>query len=303
VAKRRSRPPRTLARELVTPEGVPLRLRLGSGGARAAAFMIDAIIMVMVLVGASLLVLTGIHYGGKGLEPLYAVIWLLGFFLLRNFYFVLHEAGRRAATPGKRLMKLRVVSRDGGRLTGSAVLARNLMREIEIFLPLAFVGFASAEGMVSKWTGMLALGWTLIFALMPLFNRDRMRSGDLIAGTWVVEREVRTLGEDLLIQTAQDSDRQRIAPFTADELDAYGAFELQRLEEILRRNDRDDLYAVATAIRTKLGRADDRADLAFLESYYIALRGHLERKLLFGQRKRDKHDRIGASNDRATTSD
>jgi len=291
---RRPRVPQTLDRQLVTPEGVPLNLRLGSAGARAGAFLIDAIIMVAVLIGASLLIASLAIGGPRGAASLYAVVWLLGFFLLRNFYFVLFEAGKRAATPGKRLLKLRVVSRDGGRLTGSAVLARNLLREIEVFLPLFFLAFAFAEGMATAWTATLALGWALILVFLPLFNRDRLRAGDLIAGTWVVEREVRTLGEDLLIQTAHASDQARISPFSAAELDAYGAFELQRLEEVLRRNDRADLYAVATAIRRKLGRREEGYDLAFLEAYYAALRHHLERKLLFGQRKRDKFDRFGA---------
>lgn len=292
---RKPRMQRTLDRQLVTPEGVPLNLRLGSAGARAGAFLIDAIIMLGVLIGASLLILALAIGGPRGAASLYAVVWLLGFFLLRNFYFVLFEAGKRAATPGKRLMKLRVVSRDGARLTGSAVLARNLLREIEVFLPLFFLAFSFAEGMATAWTATLALGWASILLFLPLFNRDRLRAGDLIAGTWVVEREVRTLGEDLLIQTAHAQDQARIAPFSAAELDAYGAFELQRLEEVLRRNDRADLYAVATAIRRKLGRHEEGYDLAFLEAYYAALRHHLERKLLFGQRKRDKFDQFGAS--------
>ncbi len=292
---RKLRVARTLDRQLITPEGVPLNLRLGSAGSRAGAFLIDAIIMLAVLIGASLLILALAIGGPRGAASLYAVVWLLGFFLLRNFYFVLFEAGKRAATPGKRLMKLRVVSRDGGRLTGSAVLARNLLREIEVFLPLFFLAFAFAEGMATAWTATLALGWASLLAFLPLFNRDRLRAGDLIAGTWVVEREVRKLGDDLLIQTAHAQDQARIAPFTAAELDAYGAFELQRLEEVLRRNDRADLYAVATAIRRKLGRHEEGYDLAFLEAYYAALRHHLERKLLFGQRKRDKFDQFGAA--------
>ncbi|MEP9400863.1 RDD family protein [Sphingomonas sp. VNH70] len=282
--------PRTLVRQLLTPEGVPLKVRLGSAGARAGAFVIDALIMLGVLIGATLLILAAVPYGGAAAKSLYQIVWLLGFFTLRNFYFVLHESGRRAATPGKRLMKLRVVSRDGARLTGSAVLARNLMREVEVFLPLLFLGFAFAEGMADKWTAILGLCWTLLFLFFPLFNRERVRAGDLIAGTCVVERDVAKLGEDLLVETAHASERARIAPFTTAELDAYGTFELQRLEEVLRRNDRADLYEVASAIRRKIGRADDRADLAFLEAYYAALRGHLERKLLFGKRKRDKFD-------------
>ena len=31
------------------------------------------------------------------------------------------------------------------------------------------------------------MGWFLIFALFPFFNKDRLRAGDLIAGSWVDE--------------------------------------------------------------------------------------------------------------------
>jgi uncharacterized RDD family membrane protein YckC len=60
---------------------------------------------------------------------------MLGFFMLRTFWFIGFELGSRAATPGKRLMGIRVVARDGGRLTADAVVARNLIRELELFLP------------------------------------------------------------------------------------------------------------------------------------------------------------------------
>ena len=33
----------------------------------------------------------------------------------------------------------------------------------------------------------LAAVWLLVFALMPLFNQDRLRCGDLVAGTLVVK--------------------------------------------------------------------------------------------------------------------
>ena len=41
------------------------------------------------------------------------------------------EMGPRGATPGKRLLKMRVASRDGGRLTPEAVVARNLSSQRE----------------------------------------------------------------------------------------------------------------------------------------------------------------------------
>lgn len=287
---RKSRPPLSLDRALVTPEGVTLNLRLGSAGARAGALVLDLLIMLAILVGFTLLVVLLGQVAGTTTRPLLLVVWLLGFFLLRNFYFVAFEAGGRAATPGKRLQKLRVIARDGGRLTPAAVLARNLMREVELFLPISFLPFAFAEGTIDGWVGFLALGWACLFLFFLLFNRDRMRAGDLVAGTWVVENERKQIGVELLDPAALEDDRHR---FTPEELAAYGTFELHKLEEVLRREDRHDQFMVARTIRTKLGRDPDAGhDREFLEAYYAALRMELERKLLFGTRKKDKHDRV-----------
>lgn len=280
-------------RELVTPEGVTLHLRLATGGARAGAFVIDALIMLVVLI--ALTVAAVMLLGSTGQGGAAAIIWLLGFFLLRNFYFTLFESGTRAATPGKRLLKLRVVARDGGRLTGGAILARNLMREVEVFLPLIFLIVAQAEGFSNRWLGLLGFGWTAIFLFLPLFNRDRLRAGDLIAGTWVVENERPKIAPDLL--AANDTARTDSYAFTPAELETYGQFEIQRLEDVLHRNDPDTLITVAGVIRRKIGRHDEGGswnhDRDFLEAYYAAARLHLERRLLFGQRKRDKFDSAG----------
>src|SRR3546814_10532615 len=114
------------------------------------------------------------------------VVWMLGAFLLRTFWFIGVELGSRAATPGKRLMGIRVVARDGGRLTADAVVARNLIRELELFLPLMMLGAGASEDMVSGWIMLAGVRWSLTLSLLLLFNRDRLRVGVLIAGTRVV---------------------------------------------------------------------------------------------------------------------
>ena len=90
-----------LRRSFITPEGVDLKLELASAGARAGAFLIDAMIIIGVLVVVSIIL--GLLAIGGGGEP-FAVIWLIGFFVLRNGWFILFEMGGRGATPGKRLM-------------------------------------------------------------------------------------------------------------------------------------------------------------------------------------------------------
>ncbi len=301
VAPIRPDPAAPEVREFVTPEGVDLRLRIGGAGERAAAFLLDATFIVITLVVLTLLAsaaagaLEGLGAVGvkNHLSSLMLIVWLLGFFVLRNGYFVLFEFTPRAATPGKRILGLRVAARDGGRLTAEAVFARNAMREIEVFLPLSFL-LASGIGAVDPiggWLVLLGLLWTGGFALFPLFNRDRLRVGDFVAGTWVVKSPREKLSIDLLDAQQAAAAGGRFA-FTVEQAGAYGIKELHVLEDVLRRKDAKTMAAVADRIRHKIGwrRADGETDEAFLAAYYGALRGRLETRLLFGHRRRDKFD-------------
>ncbi len=162
------------------------------------------------------------------------------------------------------------------------------MRELEIFLPANFL-FASGLGVDA---GLIALGaiWSGVFVLFPLFNRDRLRLGDLAAGTMVVKTPRRVLRPDL----AQDG-QARVGglAFTEAQLDAYGVKELHVLEDVLRRGDRRTVAEVATRIRVKIGwdAPLEVSDKAFLNAYYSGLRARLEARLLFGHRRADKFDR------------
>ncbi len=275
-------------RELVTPEGVDLRLKVGAYAERFAALLIDFIILLGSLAVFSLLCLlvfagTKVSWGSEAL----GVIWLLGLFVGRNFYFVLFEMGPRAATPGKRAMGLRVAAANGGRLTADMVFARNAMREVEVILPLTFFA-ARGEGVDAALVALGAI-WSCVFILFPLFNRDRRRMGDLVAGTLVVKAPKTVLQPDLA-----DTERglARGFAFTPAQLDAYGIKELHVLEDVIRAADRKAMAAVASRIRSKIAwnGPTDIADRTFLNAYYAALRGRLESRMLFGRRRKDKFD-------------
>ncbi|WP_342251465.1 RDD family protein [Sphingomonas sp. OTU376] len=276
-------------RTFVTPEGVDLKLDIATVGERIGAFMMDLVLIVLTLVLFTIALLFILAGTGAVLAQALIMVWLLGFFALRNGYFAAFELGPRAATPGKRLMKMRVVSRDGARLRGHQIVARNAMRELELFLPLSFLGYQSAQGMASFATGLFGLLWTGIFAFFPFFNRDRLRVGDLIAGTWVVRMPRRTLSNSVAARVVSEEARYS---FSDAQLSVYGEFELQKLEEVLRRNDEYSMIVVARTIRERLGMEDDGGgDHAFLEAYYTALCQRLERGMLFGKRKKDKYQR------------
>ncbi len=280
-----AKPPRTLHRRFITPEGVDLRIELGSAGTRGAAFMIDAVIILTALVLATI---AAAYLLGDGEERgAIAILWLLAFFGLRNGWFILFEMGGRGATPGKRLVGLRVVARDGARLTGGAVIARNAMREIEVFLPLSFLAARASQGTADALLTICALVWSGTFLFFPLFNRDRLRVGDLLAGTWVVRVAKQDLGADIVATAPREIPRRQ---FTAAALDLYGIYELQTLERVLREDRDDALTTVAATIRSKAGLADDGDDRAFLADYYAALCVHLERGLTVGRRRESKFD-------------
>ena len=268
-------------RQFITPEGVDLELRIASSGLRFGALLVDLMILVIMLFLFALLIqFIGIASG----DDMGQIIGLLGFFLLRTFWFIGFELGSRAATPGKRLMGIRVVAREGGRLTADAVVARNLIRELELFLPLMMLGVGAAEDMVSGWIMLAGVAWSLTLSLFLLFNRDRMRMGDLIAGTWVVIAQRVKLDADIATDAAGDA-----MAFSDAELSVYGIFELQELERVLRGRDPRAMREVADAIRVKIGRPVAEEDDVFLLSYYGQLKARLERKLLFGKRREDKY--------------
>ena len=287
-------------RTMITPEGIALPVRLASRGARFGALLIDLVIMAAGYIGLNLLLGVVAALSGtidqKALTdpgPLLqflTVTSMMAFFLFRHGYFLLFELGPRGATPGKRANRIRVAARDGGRLTTEMVLARNLLRDIELFLPLAAI-VALPGGQAVDWA---LFAWLMLFAFLPVFNRDRLRAGDLVAGTWVVEMPRRRLEAVLSTgHTAATGTSQATGAsyrFTDAELALYGEYELQTLERVLREGRHEGLVSVHEAICRKIGWNPGAGDeRAFLEAYYTQLRGRLESGMRMGRRKASKH--------------
>jgi hypothetical protein len=159
------------------------------------------------------------------------------------------------------------------------------MREIEVFLPLSFLGAQAAEGLADSFLTIFSLLWSGIFLFFPLFNRDRLRIGDLVAGTWVVRSERAGLSADLVGSTYKSR-----RTFPREALELYGVYELQTLEDVLRNENPDAIVTVARTIRAKAGISDDGDDYGFLSDYYAALCAHLESRLMVGRRRENKFE-------------
>lgn len=279
-------------REIPTPEGVPLRFTLALAGDRAAAFLLDAVIIAVSLFAIALVAELGSlvdrHAAGS--------LLFISFFTLRNFYFAGLEILWRGRTIGKRVLGLQVIDRSGRALRVEALFARNLTREIEVFIPLMVIlsGEVLIPGMTAEWR-LGTILWAIFFAIFPFFNRDRLRLGDLLAGTLVVRSPRPALLPDLAATPMQPPpEGEEVSAehvFSREHLEAYGIYELQVLEKILRQPMTPDptVKAVAEKIAEKIewpGRILDPR--RFLEEFYRAQRAHLEGRLLLGDRREDK---------------
>jgi len=285
---------RRARRQIITPEGVPLAVDLADYGERLVAFVIDLFIWFLLTLAVYVPIIWAIGASGRSLLAI-SVALFIGF-LVRNLYFVYFELAWRGSTPGKRLVGLRVIDRAGGPLLSSAIVARNLTREVETFLPLGvLLTWGSTAGGGVDWENLAVAVWLLFFAALPFINRDRMRGGDLIAGTIVIALPRRVLSGDIVERTVQFA-------FTEEQLRAYGAFELQVLEELLRHPDTLDqarvLNEVCQKICRKIGWAapvQPAEVVPFLREFYTAERAFLEREQLYGKVRLDKNSPPGPS--------
>lgn len=138
-----------------TPEGIALVLRPAGVVARFHAFAIDGAVRLGLLIASSI-ALGAMGRFGSG-------VFLIIYFALEWLYPVVFELLPGSASPGKRVMGLRVVMDTGLPVTPAASVMRNLLRVAD-FMPVLYA------------FGVVCMG----------LRADFKRLGDLAAGTLVV---------------------------------------------------------------------------------------------------------------------
>lgn len=213
-----------------TPERVPLAFALASVGNRFLAVLIDHFIQFMTILIVQWAFSSWAEAGSPFNESsgqffaemskwTIALMIFIGF-LIFSGYFIFFEWIWNGQTPGKRLMKLRVIREDGRPITLWEAVARNLLRIFDN-APLFFFPIYSA-GLIS------------IF----LSSRDQ-RIGDMFAGTVVIRErtdEAPTFAETFSNQISDAAFRrvQKRTDFQAD-VNLITESEIEVVESFLRR--------------------------------------------------------------------
>ena len=213
-----------------TPERVPLAFALASIGNRFLAVLIDHFIQYM-----AILIVAWAFISWSGISDMNSLerdellgqmskwtiaLMIIIVFLIFSGYFIFFEWLWNGQTPGKRLLKLRVIREDGRPITLWEAIARNLLR---IFDAIPGVGFP-----------VYSLGLIAIF-----MSRRDQRFGDMFAGTVVIRErtdEAPTFEETFSNQISDAAFRrvQKRTEFQAN-VNLVSPDEIEVVENFLRR--------------------------------------------------------------------
>jgi uncharacterized RDD family membrane protein YckC len=213
-----------------TPERVPLHFALASIGNRFIACAIDHALQVLTIIIMVIGFTVLANYSSLGEQLSSAPKWVKALliviiFLIVSGYFAFFEWIWNGQTPGKRLMKLRVIREDGRPITFWEAAVRNLLRTFDM-MPAPFYSI----GLISVFVSL-----------------SDQRVGDMVAGTVVVrerEAEAPAFAQVFASAVSDPALRRSFKPveFTAS-LASLTESEIEVVETFLRR--RWDLADVA----------------------------------------------------------
>ena len=234
-----------------TPEHIGLEFPLASAGSRFLAIAIDTLIQFgAFVVLAVIAALTTRVFQQTALTWALAILLLIAF-LLYYGYFALFEAIWSGQTPGKRAIRLRVMSTSGRPITFYDSLLRNLLR------------------IVDQVPGFYAVGLLSVF-----FTERNQRLGDLAADTVVVAEHQIERGHVPPPTTRPLAHRRGAGRLTAEELAVIETF-LSRRQDVPHHVRLQTAKAIADRVRRQLHvPADDSTpDETLLEEVAAEARG------------------------------
>ena len=231
-----------------TPEQIPLEFPLAGIGSRFLAIALDMLIQtlafLLLIFAGELLVPTVARFTPRAWTWAAAIFFLL-LFLLYSGYYALFEIFWNGQTPGKRLVRIRVIGDSGRPITVYEAVARNLLR------------------LVDQMPGLYVVGIISVF----LTARNK-RLGDIVAGTVVVhEKAMQEAQPDFVAGTGASAASPGLQ-ISADELELIERF-LQRRYDLSPEVRRQSAEQIAARLRTRLQAGQD--DSAGAEDYLETL--------------------------------
>ena len=224
--------------EIVTPERVELNFPIAGLGSRFVALIID-----MIVIGAMItaLILVESMVNMYLLRDMYLIslsssAFMIAVVVLNLGYFIFFEYLWNGQTPGKRVVKIRVMRTGGLPVNLASAVIRNLMRPVDIMLFSIAVGF-----------------------LVLFLSKQSQRPGDYAAGTLVVrDRNITLKDLDIYLKTQTQDKLIESIPLDnrfsrLDNMDAHLLDQFMARRSDLGLDQRQELAKrIADSIRIKL---------------------------------------------------
>jgi len=231
--------------EVQTTQNVTIDYEIANVGKRILAYLIDWVIIILWFLGwlwiLSMAFRLGLDHALDG-DVTAIFVWILLFFPML-FYDFLFENFNKGQSPGKMVLKLRVVNIDGTAPSLGSFLVRWLFRLVDFSMTYGFVG-----------------------VIMVAVTKKSQRLGDLLAATTVIDLRVNAGNRQLSI-TDLDFHEDYKVTYT-DVLDKLSDRDIQTIISITEdRRMSESLYfnqRLAQRIKEITGYHYDGPDKVFL---------------------------------------
>lgn len=232
--------------EVQTTQNVTIDYETAGLGKRILGYLIDFVILVLWIIGCIWILSITSSFGMDAVfaGDVGAIFIFILIFTPIIFYDLLFEILNDGQSPGKMLMKIKVVNIDGTTPSTSSFLIRWLFRLVDFSMTEGFLG-----------------------VIMIAVTKKSQRLGDLLAGTTVIDLKLNNRNRELSITDLDFHEDYKVS--YVDVLDRLSDKDIQTITSIIEdRRMRDSDYfnqRLADRIKTITGYIYDGPDRVFLK--------------------------------------
>lgn len=188
--------------QIATPFNIDIEFEIAEFHKRLLAAIIDLALLIIYIYAMLRLLVGGFHVGEGSIG--FSILLLL---LPTLFYSLFTELWMNGQTIGKKVMKIKVVSLDGG----EATLGQYLLRWFLRFYEWGFIIIGLFYSNVGAGIVVLVLGGISTIIIVAVTAKSQ-RLGDLAAGTVVVNTKTKLTIDDTIFVEVNKTDYKVIFP-------------------------------------------------------------------------------------------
>lgn len=224
---------------ITTSQNIDIDYEIAGVGPRILAYIIDFLLFVLIFIAVA--IGNGvIHNMNNSFALGLSIIIVVVFYI---FYDLLCEIFMNGQSIGKKIMKIKVISLDGGRPSVGQYILRWLFRIIDFGLTWGGCGLITAA-----------------------VSEKNQRIGDMVAGTTVIRTSPSTRMKDIAFTPPEDEGYIPVFPEAAQLTDKDIALVHDVLLNYIQSGNGVLLYNTATKLKTVLNVETNMDDMRFLQT-------------------------------------